>query len=58
MIVTVIIGLLVLFYTAFMYLKFKCHNHDCYHNRDILGLKIVISKILPIVQAYIVFIDN
>jgi len=35
------IGLMALFLHC---IRFKCHNRDCYQNRDMLGLRIVIGK--------------
>ena len=38
------LGLSPCFYTACMLFTFKCHNRDCYHNRDILSSRIMICQ--------------
>ena len=38
------LGLWALFYIKLVYLTFKCHNHYCYHNRDMSSLRIIICQ--------------
>jgi len=39
-----ILGYRPCFYTACVLFTFKCHNRDCYHNRDMLSSRIVICQ--------------